>query len=326
MKILLVILNVKKEQFFHDIKRNNTITIKFLKKKEGCDVFKSSDKYFSKFSEMDYKARNIPSKDTILDYYCNNTINFTKREQQAIIAIIQYFNENISDKRYNFILKDWKFCKVTNIIENSYPHTHGDTIFISQSFMDKLFLKNKHNKNEIRKLVKQYGYILIHEKVHVWQRQDPDTFHTLYEKYWNFKKADKINNLESLSKLSRNNPDGLYLNYVYHTKNNEYILLLCNYDSDSEDSVRLSDVKYIGVYLDKIGEKEYTTKSPLNAILINNIPELNSFFYVTNNNYHPHELSAEIISHYYLNLMNLSKYKNKYPAIIKIDEWFKNIL
>ena len=72
------------------------------------------------------------------------------------------------------------------------------------------------------------------------------------------------------------------------------------------------------------GFKDLTTV--LDSIIKLNIPELNSFFYVTNNNYHPHELSAEIISYYYLNLMNLSKYKNKYPAIIKIDEWFKNIL
>ena len=89
--------------------------------------------------------------------------------------------------------------------------------------------------------------MLIHECIHVLQRKYRDLFYKLYTDYWHFIKVDKIYNGNKYYQLSRYNPDGPDLNWVYNF-DQDYIWLLSIYHKNAED---ISDVEYVGIYLKK---------------------------------------------------------------------------
>ena len=74
-----------------------------------------------------------------------------------------------------------------------------------------------------------------------------DLFDDLYINYWNFIKVNKIYNAKKYYKLSRYNPDGTNLNWIYHNNQN-YIWLLATYHNGAEN---ISHVDYVGIYLKK---------------------------------------------------------------------------
>ena len=65
-----------------------------------------------------------------------------------------------------------------NNIENGYPHTNYDIVFITEKFIYNLL--SYYNNNNIEGAIKDIGAIIIHEFIHVWQRKAPEKFNDLY--------------------------------------------------------------------------------------------------------------------------------------------------
>jgi len=211
------------------------------------------------------------------------------------------------------------FAKYKSNIEQNFPHTHKNTIFLSKKFLNRCIFF--YNKNLEEDMIENFGVIIIHECVHLWQRKNKELFEKLYVYYWNFVRVNKIEN-NHLMKYYRFNPDGTDVNWVLNNKKNDkHILLMSLY---SEDAKNLGHVDNVGVYLDKyeltfiMPDEENLKKENLNECNIFN--EL--FENITSNNYHPNELSAELISIYYLQKMEISHYNFDNKALQKLENWF----
>lgn len=306
-------------RYMHDL-NNDMIKIIFYNKNDACDIYqKYHSIYFNNFGLYEgiikkcdsYKCNNI---------YCDQTQNFTQKEKNNILSTLKkikkIINLNIINPKINFskIFTEWKFIKVTNIIEDGMPHTINDTIILSQKFLDEL----NENMNNNEKLIKEQGTTLIHEYIHVIQKQNPNIFNKLYFDYWNFRLVDKkiLKTIDTKNKIS--NPDGLYNDMCFKLNDGSCMIPIITLKSSAK---KISDFEKIGILMknDKI-IKRAKLSDPI-------FYEYNSFFKNTVDNYHPNELSAGYISELLLNdYHNHNLDGNAIKKLISwINKYFVNI-
>ena len=136
----------------------------------------------------------------------------------------------------------------------------------------------------------------------------------------------KVNKIDNNHLLERNlfNPDGIEQVWVLsNKKNDKHVALMAIYKEDSNSIEKLKILLFI---LDKhnisfiMPDKENIVKENINDCKVFN--EL--FENVSSNNYHPNEISAELISIYYLQKMDLSHYHFDNKGLRKLESWFKN--
>lgn len=169
--------------------------------------------YIDSFNKIDMKVRNCKNTEDCKKIYKNNIILFTEEEKNKLYTLTEKANDKLKLFR-NLYNIPWKFARVTNNIDNGLPHTHYDTIFLSNKFF------NNPNIN-----------ILIHEKIHVYQKKYPEKTNKLYKLY-NYEKVDKIYNGNR-----RANPD---LNDYDYKFNGKMIYSEYNHEASS-----LSDIKLV---------------------------------------------------------------------------------
>jgi hypothetical protein len=305
--ILLLFYVYKKynrEQFM------NNIVVNCPQKHTILQKLFPNNTYFTHFNKIDKKARNIDNKtlNKIRKYYIENILDFTEDERTILNKVINSIIQNVSKENTKlFLLNDWNFIKF-NKIENDFPHTHEDLIFIPQKM-----ISNNLNSNYNKKT-------LIHEKVHIFQRNNPKLFEDLYINYWNFIKTP-IQNLNLIQTKMRTNPDGIDNNWVFSI-NNIHILLGSVYNTNPRN---IGDTTNYGIFLEKdTVTKKYKVKTPLkeNMKEINSIPEFTDFFgNINSNNYHPNEISAEIIPTHIFSKM----YDNNSKGYLNFKKWWNKI-
>ena len=180
-------------------------SIHFLDKEQLFDLLKNdNDNYYKTFNKNDYKTRNINNINEYINLIKDSTTDFTYFEKDKLIRCVEKVNiyfDNIKyewfdGKKANTIL--WKIgCVKGKIYENGLPHTRIDTIILSKEHLE-LY------DNQLIKL-------LIHEKIHVYQKMYPNDVQ-LYIKLNGFmpiKKRDMNDNI-------RANPD--LDNWIYKDK------------------------------------------------------------------------------------------------------------
>lgn len=187
------------------------------------------DKYFHSFYDTDLKVRNVKN---INEYYeilnnslCepdNDIINKIKDCIYEIkTKIIDYKNKNNYYAGVNltkFINLKWKIgLTCNNNYENGLPHTRNDIIILN---------KNKIIDYNNLRVIKT----LIHEQVHVYQKEYPDEM----EKYLKESKFIKVKEIEKNDNI-RANPD--LDNNIYQDKNYNTYKAVYNSNPDSIEDV-----------------------------------------------------------------------------------------
>lgn len=134
---------------------------------------------------------------------------------ESIILWVDKYNANSLLKQYTYLYNlQWNiiFLKDHYSIENNFPHTHNKYIFLPQMY----FTYSKEKR--IR--------ILIHEKIHVFQRFYPILYNKLLLEYFNL---DVLSLLSShpLYKHVRRNPD---VNDIIYGNIGEYNLPIFNHN------------------------------------------------------------------------------------------------
>lgn len=217
---VVVIMSVN---FLFMMKKNDktfttaTEKIIFLEPNEAYNKIEQNG-YIDSFNEIDLRVRNCNSIDECKEIYKKNILSFTEKEKLILIDLIKKIETKGTNKKIR-ILKSfyelkWKFARVTNKIDNGLPHTHIDTIYLSDKFFNNPSME-----------------VLIHEKIHIYQKKFPDKTDKLY-KIYNYEKIDKIK-----SDRRRANPD---LNNFDYKKNNN--IIYCEY---TENAKSLTDIKLI---------------------------------------------------------------------------------
>jgi hypothetical protein len=305
--IVLIFIYIISRKKFND-------SVKFVNKSDGCKIFNRC-KYLKNFTEYDRKARNISPSMNLEEYYCSNILEFSQNDRICFNWLIEEML-NLIPNNHRFILRNIKICKLSDVLEMGFPHTHSDCIFISNTIINTL--KDFYNKQDKIGAIKNIGLTIIHEQLHILQREESLKFRDLYINYWGFVYNKKpIVGFDKYTKYYRSNPDMDDITWILKLGDNN-IVCMSIYKSDN---IRLDYIDYIGVYLND-NDIEYSVSK---TRPLNNIKEFTDFFGIYVNQYHPNEISAELISNYYGHLMGLKKIDLTKPALKSLVKWFDNI-
>jgi len=180
-----------------------------LNKDESFNIIKNNgDNYFYSFSECD---KNVRSIETLEDYLSKiETVSFSSNEIEKMKKCIEkadkFFNTDFKYNKYRLFLDktQWKLSMTFgDTYEFGYPHTRLDTIFVSN--------------NIFKKPQEEIVRILIHEKIHIDQKKNP-------EKYYKIMENNGISRINSSSYNRRANPDTD--NHIY-SKNGQIYNMPC---------------------------------------------------------------------------------------------------
>ena len=242
--LILLMLIVKNRETFINLLIPK---VKFLSISDACKVLKGV-KELNNYNNLDFEIRKIDKNiygNNVSKYYCEHLLDFTKTDK----LMLKWMHENIynqTPENLRFLYKNIKFAKYENKIENGFPHTHSDVVFLTESFIKHLI--PYYNTNDVKGMIENIGVVIIHECVHIWQRKDKKLFYKLYVYYWNFIKVEKIHN-NIIEHRIRFNPDGVDTNWVYEF-DNKFILPISIY---TENAKNIGHVKCVGIYLNKNG-------------------------------------------------------------------------
>jgi hypothetical protein len=217
-------------------KFDNIHNIIFLEHTDTSEfLLKDNDKYISNMSDVDLYARKVSNNIEYINIVSKNAMSFNIIEKEKLITCSKladsffrnYKDDYIDGKNLTNIL--WKFALVNNSklnniekyieYEEGLPHTREDIIFLSKYVLN----------NDITDLTN----ILIHEKIHIYQRYNKELFDIIIKKMgYIISNSNNINH-----KLKRSNPDTNNIIYFDPKTNKE---MLCLYRSDKPSGI--SDV------------------------------------------------------------------------------------
>lgn len=209
--------------------------------------------YQKQFSNLDKKARTnlyIANKPE-----CTGVL--TKTQSETLKRDINIANLKIRKcKRLSNMAWTILFLKTSCDIENNFPHTHYDTIF--------LYTPHYFNMKPIERVI-----LLIHEKLHVYQRMYPIPYHNILLHHYNLRVDSFVHKHPDFERV-RKNPDTNML--IYKDSDNSYSLPLY----ENKDASRLSDVT----------NKKYNTDNS----------RITKYSNIGNGHEHPNEAIAYFIS------------------------------
>ena len=201
-------------------------------------ISKDNDDYLKNMSKFDIRARNVTSikdyKTIIINQQTVKRYLTFKDYVVILLASIRadYYFYNLKHKllpeNHNINKILWKFAIMkSDKYEQKYPHTRKDIIFIHIDIV-----KNVNNFKNYYEFVK----LLIHEKLHIYQRYNSIAVDNCLEKL-NIKRKHNRKDF----KLIRANPD--VNNWVY-THNDK--LMLYTYRNEFPNSI--NDIKETSKY------------------------------------------------------------------------------
>lgn len=208
---------------------NNTI---FLTKEELFNFLNLNiDNYYDTFTKKDLMVRNVNNLDEYIKKIYNSVSEFTPNEKRIIQTCINKISNNLDKIKFDYFDGEkaneiiWKIgCIKGDKYEDGLPHTRNDIIILN---------KNNITENSMNDIIS----LLIHEKVHVYQKMYPEDINN-YLKKNNFKRIgerSEINNSSNLENI-RANPD--LDKWVYEDNNKIYKAI---YEPNAKT---VSDVKY----------------------------------------------------------------------------------
>jgi len=216
---------------------NNNNNIYFMRDDETKIFLRyDKDKYVNNLSILDLYARKVSTPNEYIDKIVKTTISFTQYEKELLSrcakkADIFFRNIKYEDLCYNNYIKGydiadikWIFANthsvddIINNIENEYeeglPHTRENIIFLS--------------KNVLNYIEEDLIKTLIHEKIHIYQRQNEPLFNKII-KCMGFKEI-----LLSNKEYVRSNPDTNSNIYIDNRTNKT---MVCFYRSNNPTGI-----------------------------------------------------------------------------------------
>lgn len=288
--------------------------LSFFNKKQGCREIKRDIPYFKEINDTDRKIKG----DTIRN--CNLLQDWMKEEKKAIGELIRYAQK---ETKCNFgfqrkiMSTPWKFVKVDSTVENGFPHTHNDIIFLPVNFISSIV--SRLATDPIETVYNELGHILIHEKTHIWQRVEPELFSSFYKTIQIEKLKLSQSAKEWLRKNTRTNPDGLDLGWGYKNESGGYYVFVSLWNKSPNTLGDISNVAIPIVPNKTHSEWSITEYSNKNIIPITRLSSWKDNVGLSSNHYHPNEISAEGIARFTM------KNKQILPIDIKIEEWLESL-
>lgn len=169
-------------------------SIIFLSSLELCKLLiKDEDNYYKRFTKNDMKVRNINSIIEYNEKIENSVSDFEEKEKELLNQLIKQIDTKIKNIRLEYFDGNkccnikWKFGIIKNeLYEEGLPHTRRkDTIIIS--------------KNLLKRDEKDLMRTLLHEKVHIYQKQNDEEVdkYLIINGYKKLKKREEKDNIRA---------------------------------------------------------------------------------------------------------------------------------
>lgn len=297
------------------------ISINFAKATDARALF-TDNSYLNTMNTINILARGL-TDETLISFYQSSFQDITVLEEKYITKFIEALLNDLNkqDKGpYATYLKYWLersiFAKSIPELEGNMPHTHKNYIIMPAAW---------------------YKYpnasTLIHELLHVHQRHDKKDFEILYRDF-GFKYYDKnvhtIKGLEQNMFMSRHNPDGLDLNWIWCPRNlykttddMSYFFITAKYPNI--DNPSLTNVEYVAYSLNRDNSGTYYKITNRKPIKLSNLEIFKTHFGITNNHYHPNEIAAQYAEYYLddsgVNKNYIDKTKRQNPGYKTFITW-----
>lgn len=213
------------------------------------------------------------SYNEFLKQYINRIYNIPTRYQRFIKEHMREMYRYL--KNQDIINKTPVNILITKGLEGDMPYTIGNTILISEKDID---YNNTHWERN-NKLRTRFINTLIHEYIHILQRNNQTRFDNFYrEKYPFLGEKNHINNIDdNIKKLYMTNPDSNNSVWVYKYNNNKYIPIL---------SKNVSKFGFNDKYQSYCIQKSKDNRLSSNFVLLKDIIK---YKYIS---YHPNEIFA----------------------------------
>ena len=193
-------LNLALCSLFFSLPINAFSNVTFLTVEQGRDaiVDEKFDLYFSRLQPMEMMAKTAGKvkKDSVEKMrkntravYQDAVMAFTSEDKATLTWYAKHYSQVF--KSYPLLANTpFTFVKLDKYIEGGLPHTRGEAIVLHEAMINGL-TRAKSVQGE--KALDGAGTVLIHELVHVAQRNNVNGFHDLYKK-WGFRKIKLYSN------------------------------------------------------------------------------------------------------------------------------------
>ena len=217
--------------FFSSKMIQSTDHINFLSQEEIQKVLNdNADHYYETFHEKDLKVRKIKNVEEYLAKISKSGCNASEEKKQKIIDCIGKINTKLHSKKKDSIdgvqlskllELPWNIGFVCDkSYENGLPHTRGNVIILN-------------NKDVSTRNIPEICRLLIHEKVHIYQKEYKEEF--LAELLKEYELVDEI---DKATTNIRANPDTD--NFVYKRKSDSKVLKT----TYRKNPTKFNDVQY----------------------------------------------------------------------------------
>lgn len=233
---------------------------------------------------------NLNRREVVLKYYRNALREFKQSDKQTLSAYFQLAKPFLEKFAPKLIPSRLCFIKLAKGTEWDFPFTLEGCIVLSEYIIRKA--KNALKNNDKAKMT-TFTTTIVHELVHIHQKNNPRPYEVLYQRHYGMHKR-RVMLSSALSEWIVTNPDGYNLEWVipFNISGGGMTwflpLLITDYQGNmNEVLVKLKS---------KPGHSEFFDD---NAIIpAHAFPLYTSLFGVNKQLYHPHEITARILSEY----------------------------
>lgn len=262
-----------------------------------------------------FRKKNLHER---LEEYIRGVRDFSDEDRKTVTDYVQIIDSILKVEFPALGQVPWKFVLVSDSLETALPDTRTGHIILSRKFVKEL----KNWKDKSSSTVFTGLELLLNDKIHILQNLNPAPFEKFYKHVWGFRKVTSTAThsvLQECLPLNGSRPQWVM---KINSKENIHILpALILKDSSS------STLQSVGIIMDstpkgffprmsKDGKFEYRD--------LNLISQYREKFPHSEFNYHPHELSADLLAKYLVRKYVSSRYgtaaakKEDYSRIDKL--------
>lgn len=224
--------------------------------------------------------------------------DFSDAEQAAVRRIIAGVHPYLQEHYPVFAAEPWRLLKVARAIEGGMPHTRGHCVVLSDDVLPGFA------GGEGGKVDPQATVILVHEQTHVLQRLHPQLFVPLFTESWGMVRMPRAPEMPAgLLQRQLVNPDGIACVWAFPAEvggKPGLIQPLVLLGGKRAAPLMPADFAVVALAVEKQGDAYAYV---LNAdgrpkgVALASVAAYVDAFMPSEENFHPHEICAELFSH-----------------------------
>ena len=201
-------------------------SIEFLSATEGSAVLigEADDEFFARMHPREAAAMTgTPREDKsraesqtfTREFFRKAVLEFNDEEKSAL-RLITHRISTLFGKEYPLLIhRPWRFVKTRKDLCGGFSFTRADCIVLSERTLKRIVRTIQ--QSESTSFPEQ---LLLHEQIHVLQREQPELFRMLYEQQFGFKAAT-VKMHPWIDERQVTNPDGVSDDWIVQVKKND---------------------------------------------------------------------------------------------------------